>query len=145
LSPRKIAEAAADIRNQFGTEYGLASRRIATDGIDVFIHYLETDEIARAGDRQMPIREVISDYLRYILWDEADDFPTRLTLRMYDPAVAAVVIDPRFAWGAPIVEPAKVPLTAVLGMWRAGESPNVVAEEYGLTVEQVKALIRVAA
>jgi uncharacterized protein (DUF433 family) len=145
LSPTKIADAAAEVREQFDTEYGLASRRIATDGVDVFIHYLETDEIARAGDRQMPFRELINDYLHYILWEEGDDFPTRLTLRMYDPAVAEVVIDPRFAWGAPIVEPAKIPVAAVLGMWRAGESPDVVASEYGLTVEQVQALVRVAA
>ena len=145
LSPEKIRDAAADIRAEFGTEYGLATRRIATDGVDVFVHHLDSDELARAGDKQMPIRQVINDYLRYIVWDDDDDYPKRLTLRKYDPAVAHVVIDPRFAWGAPIIEPAKVPVTAVLGMWRAGETPDVVADEYGLSVEQVEALIRVAA
>ena len=145
MSPDKIRSAAADIRAEFGTEYGLATRRIATDGIDVFVHYLDTDEIARAGDRQMPIRQVIDDYLRYIVWDEDDEFPARLTLRKYDPAVATVVIDPRFAWGAPIVEPARVTVDTILGMWRGGETPDVVADEYGLSVEQVEALIRVAA
>ena len=145
LSPNKIKNAAADVRAEFGTEYGLATRRIATDGVDVFVHYLDSDEIARAGDRQMPIRQIIDDYLRYIVWDEDDDFPKRLTLRKYDPAVATVVIDPRFAWGAPIVEPAKVTVDTILGMWRGGETPDVVADEYGLSVEQVQALIRVAA
>jgi uncharacterized protein (DUF433 family) len=145
LPTHKIQAAAADVRTQFGTEYGLATRRIATDGVDVFVHYLDTDEIARAGDRQMPIRQVIDDYLRYIVWDEDDEFPARLRLRRYDPAVAEVVIDPQFAWGAPIVEPAKVTVDAVLGMWRAGETPDVVADEYGLTLEQVQTLIRVAA
>jgi uncharacterized protein (DUF433 family) len=145
LPTSKIQAAAADIRTQFKTEYGLANRRIATDGVDVFVHYLDSDEIARAGDRQMPIRQVIDDYLRYIVWDEDDEFPARLRLRRYDPAVAEVVIDPRFAWGAPIVEPAKVTVDTILGLWRAGEAPDVVADEYGLTVEQVQALIRVAA
>lgn len=95
----------------------------------------------------MPIRQVIDDYLRYITWDPdgADEFALRLTLRAYDPAVAEVVIDPRFAWGAPIVLPAQVPVEAVLGMWRAGEKPDVVAAEYGLSIGQVNALIRVAA
>jgi uncharacterized protein (DUF433 family) len=141
----RIREAAADIRDQFGTEYGLATRRIATDGIDIFVHYLDRDEVARAGDRQMPIRTVIDDYLKYIVWDDDDEFPRRLTLRRYDPAVAEVVIDPRFAWGAPIVEPAKVTVETVLGMWRAGESTAVVADEYGLSIAQVEALVRVAA
>ena len=49
LSTEKIREAAGEIRRQFRMEYGLASRRIATDGVDVFIHYLDTDELARAG------------------------------------------------------------------------------------------------
>lgn len=93
----------------------------------------------------MPFRQIIDDYLRYIVCDEGDDFPKRLTLRKYDPAVATVVIDPRFAWGAPIVEPAKVTVDTILGMWRGGESPDVIADECGLSVEQVKALIRVAA
>lgn len=133
------------IRREFATEYGLASRRIATDGVDVFIHYLDEDEIARVGDQQTPIREVINDYLRYIRWEGDDDLPIRLTLRRFDPAVAEVVIDPRFAWGAPIVEPAKIRVADVLGMWRAGESPDTIADDYGLNVEQVRALIRVAA
>jgi uncharacterized protein (DUF433 family) len=146
LSTDKIRDAAGEIRQQFATEYGLASRRIATDGVDVFIHYLDSDDLARVGDRQMPLRQVISDYLRYIVWtDDDDEFPGRLTLRKYDPDVAEVVIDPRFAWGAPIVEPSKVPVTAVLGMWRAGETFDVVADEYGLSVDQVRALVRVAA
>jgi uncharacterized protein (DUF433 family) len=145
IPAHKIREAAADIREQFGTEYGLATRRIATDGVDVFIHHLDSDEVARAGDRQMPIRAVIDEYLKYIVWDEEDDFPKRLTLRRYDPEIAEVVIDPRFAWGAPIVEPAKVPVDAVLSMWRAGEPPDVVADEYGLSIDQVNTLIRVAA
>ncbi|MEV6690466.1 DUF433 domain-containing protein [Micromonospora sp. NPDC051196] len=144
LSSRKIADAAATVRIQFGTEYGLATRKIATDGIDVFVHYLDSDELARASDGQMPIRQIVENYLQYIAWDD-DGFAKRLTLRRYDPAVAQVVIDPRFAWGAPIVEPAKVTVDTILGMWRGGESPDVVASEYGLSVEQVEALIRVAA
>ncbi|WP_203837388.1 DUF433 domain-containing protein [Winogradskya humida] len=144
LNPRAIAAAAAEVRAEFGTEYGLATRRIATDGIDVFIHYLDSDELHRATDRQIPIRSVVEDYLKYVTWDD-DGFAQRLILRRYDPAVAQVVIDPRFAWGAPIIEPAKVPVDAVLGMWRAGESYEVVADEYGLSVDQVEALVRVAA
>ena len=87
---------------------------------------------------------MVEDYLKYVTWDD-DGFAQRLTLRRYDPAVAQVVIDPRFAWGAPIVEPAKVTVDAVVGMWRGGEPYDVVADEYGLSVEQVEALVRVAA
>ncbi|MDI5939221.1 MULTISPECIES: DUF433 domain-containing protein [Micromonospora] len=144
LGKDKIRDAAAEIRNVFGNPYGLADRRIATDGIDVFVHYVDTDELARAGDRQMPIREVISDYLNYIVWEPSDAYPARLRLRQY-PDTAQVVIDPRFGWGAPVVARNKVPVEAVVGMWRAGESSETVADEYGLTVDEVEAVVRVAA
>ncbi|GAA1811365.1 DUF433 domain-containing protein [Planosporangium flavigriseum] len=143
LPTTKIRAAATDVRELFGTEYGLATRRIATDGLDIFVHYLDSDEIARAGDRQMPIRRVIDDYLKYVVWDD-DDFPKRLILKQYDPDIAKVVIDPRFAWGAPILQASKTPVEAIVGMWRAGETADVVADEYGLTRDQVEAIVRVA-
>ncbi|QOC91417.1 DUF433 domain-containing protein [Micromonospora craniellae] len=144
LGKDKIRDAAAEIRRVFGSPYGLADQRIATDGIDVFVHYVDTDELARAGDQQMPIREVISDYLKCIVWEPSDAYPARLRLRQY-PDNAQVIIDPRFGWGAPVVARTKVPVEAVVGMWRAGESSEVVADEYGLTVDEVEAVVRVAA
>jgi uncharacterized protein (DUF433 family) len=144
LSMSKIGAATAEVREMFDTEYGLATRRIATDGIDVFVHYLESDEVVRVGDRQMPIRRVIDDYLQYIAWDD-DDFAKRLTLKQYDPHIARVVIDPQFGWGSPVVEPAQVTVEAIVGLWKAGETPDVVADNYGLTREQVEAIVRVAA
>ncbi|MGW0434930.1 DUF433 domain-containing protein [Micromonospora sp. NPDC003197] len=144
LSKRKIRAAAGEIRKRFGNPYGLADRRIATDGIDIFVYYVESDELARVGDQQMPIREVIADYLNYIAWDTSDEYPVSLRLRYY-PDEAEVIIDPRFGWGAPVIARTKVPVDAVVGMWRAGESSDVVADEYGLTVDEVETVVRVAA
>jgi len=144
LSKEKIRDAAEEIRKIVGNPYALADRRIATDGVDVFVHYVDSDELARVGDQQMPIREVIRDYLNYIVWEPADVYPARLRLPQYRGAVE-VVIDPRFGWGAPVIARTKVPVDAVVGMWRAGESSDVVADEYGLTVGEVEAVVRVAA
>jgi hypothetical protein len=102
LTKSKVRQAAADVRKEFDTPYGLATKRIATDGVDIFIHYAD-DNLARIGDGQQPIREIINDYLRYISWDADDEFPARLRLRQY-PDVAPVIIDPRFGRGAPVVE-----------------------------------------
>lgn len=143
LSKAAIREAATAVRREFGTPYALATRRIATDGVDIFIHYAENDELARARDAQRPIREVIGGYLRYITWDEADEFPQRLRLRQYSD-VAPVIIDPRFGWGAPVLCSNKVPVEAVVGLWQAGEPLETVAEEYGLTRAEVEAVCRTA-
>jgi uncharacterized protein (DUF433 family) len=75
--------------------------------------------------------------------DAADNFPARLQLRQY-PEVAPVIIDPRFGWGAPVVEATKVPVDAVVDLWLAGEPLEDVADEYGMTREQVEAVCRTA-
>lgn len=143
LSKKKIREAAAAVRREFKTSYGLATRRIATDGIDIFISYAD-DELLRAHDGQAPIREIIDAHLRYITWDDVDGSPTRLTLQQY-PEVAPVVIDPRFGWGAPVITTNNVQVDMVVQLWRSGESLDAVAQEYGITRDVAEAICRIAA
>jgi uncharacterized protein (DUF433 family) len=143
LSKRKIRDAAGEVRRSFDTPFALATRRIATDGIDIFVHYAD-DDVARVGDQQLPIRELIGNYLHYISWDADDEIAATLRLRQY-PDIAPVVIDPRFGWGAPVVESTKVPVDAVVDLWFAGESLDDVAFEYDMTRDQVEAICRAAA
>jgi uncharacterized protein (DUF433 family) len=133
---RKIAE---EVRKRYRTPYGLATKRFATDGIDVYLE--EHGELARVWDGQTPIREVIADNLRYIEWDDTDGYPVRLRLRQY-PDVAPVIIDPRFGWGSPVIESNRVPVESVASLWPAGESIHSVAYEYDLRDEQVEAIVR---
>src|SRR5699024_4086690 len=113
-----IRQAALEVREEFGTEFALASPRIVTDGVDLFIRH-SADAYTRVGDQQVPIREVLEDYLRDISFD-TDGSPSRLRLRRYADA-AEVIIDPRFAWGAPVEAEQKFPVHAVVDLWRAGE------------------------
>jgi uncharacterized protein (DUF433 family) len=140
LTKQKIRDAAAEVRRAFDTPYALATQKITTDGVDIFVHYAD-DELARVGDGQRPFREVIDDYLHYISWDVSDGFAGSLRLRQYAD-VAPVIIDPRFGWGAPVVAATKVPVDAVVDLWLAGESLEDVAYEYGMTREQVEAICR---
>ncbi|MGM1062309.1 DUF433 domain-containing protein [Saccharothrix sp. Mg75] len=142
LTKRKIRDAAAAVRTEFGTPYGLATQQIVTDGLDIFLHYADGD-LARVGDRQRPIREVLDGYLRYIAWDAEDGFASSLRLRQY-PDIAPVVIDPLFGWGAPVVQENRVPVDAVVRMWLAGDSLKDVAHEYDLAPDQVEAICRAA-
>jgi uncharacterized protein (DUF433 family) len=143
LSKKKIRDAAAAVRREFNTSYGLASRRIATDGIDIFVSYAD-DDLVRAHDGQAPIREIINDHLRYIDWDDVDGSPARLTLRQYAD-IAPVVIDPRFGWGMPVITTSNVQVDMIVQLWRAGESLDAVAQEYGLTRDVAEAICRIAA
>lgn len=140
ITKRRVREIAEQVRRDYDTPYGLATKKFATDGIDV---YLEEDgELSRVHDGQRPIREVIASDLRYISWDRAANLPSRLRLRQY-PDIARVIIDPRFGWGSPVVEANRVPVDAVADLWLAGESIHAVAYEYDLNDEQVEAICRV--
>jgi uncharacterized protein (DUF433 family) len=142
LRKHKIRDAAEAVRREFKTPYGLATRKIVTDGVDIFLDYADGD-IARVGDQQRPIREVLDSYLKYIGWDSNDEFASTLKLRQY-PDVAPVIIDPRFGWGAPVIEANHVPVDAVVNMWLAGDSLEEVAYEYDLTPEQAESICRAA-
>jgi uncharacterized protein (DUF433 family) len=141
LSKADIRRAALEVRRVFGTPYALATRRVVTDGVDIFVRYSH-DELARVGDKQVPIREVLEDHLKDISFE--GDMPTRLKLRRYEGA-AEVIIDPRFAWGAPVIADRRIPVHAVVDLWKAGEPMSVVAEEFELTPGTVEAICRVAA
>lgn len=143
LSKHQIRAVVADVRKDFGNEYALATKHIATDGIDVFIQYVD-GEMSRAGDRQIPIREVITDYLRYVTFDAYDgEYASRLRLKSFGDD-APVIIDPRFGWGAPVIEKNGVPVRAVIDLWSAGEPMRAVADEYDLTVEEVESICQAA-
>ena len=140
LRMTEIREAAAAVRRAFDTPYGLVSKRIATDGVDIFIDH-GLGDLRRARDGQTPIHEVVADYLRYLSWDAGDDFPSSLRLRQY-PDTVPVVIDPRFGHGLPVVASNRVPVKAVTDLWDAGESIDDIAYEYGMAAEEVEELCR---
>jgi uncharacterized protein (DUF433 family) len=141
FTKRQIADTVADVRDNFGTDFALASRRIVTDGIDIFIEHNE-GEFARVGDHQVLIRDVVGDYLRYITWATDSEYAARLRLPSFSDD-APVVIDPRFGWGVPVVERNKVPVRAVIDLWASGEPLAVVADEYGLTEAEAEEICRV--
>lgn len=142
LSLAMVETAAAAVRQEFGDPYALASRRIATDGVDIFVRFAD-GSLARAEDGQPPIQETIDGYLKFIGWDD-EGTPRALRLPAYSKG-ATVIIDPRFAWGAPVIEESRTPVDEIVGLWRAGDSIDGIAEEFGLTADEVENVLRVAA
>lgn len=132
-----IEDAARLVREEFDDPYALAQKRIATDGVAVFVRMAD-ESLIQSHDRQEAIRVVLEHHLRYITWDSLGE-PRRLRLPGYPPD-ADVIIDPAFAWGGPVLAESKVSVEALAQMWRAGETIAGIAEEYDLpelTVEHV--------
>ncbi|MDO9458472.1 DUF433 domain-containing protein [Nocardioides sp.] len=137
----EVRKAAAIVREEFGDEYALATQRIATDGVDLFVR-LADDSMLQVKHQQLGIREVLDGYLHYVTWDD-EGRPAQLRLSQY-PDAAAVIIDPRFGWGSPVLASSKVPVDAVLQLWRNGDPMADVAAEYGLITDVVEGVLRAA-
>jgi uncharacterized protein (DUF433 family) len=131
---RQILEAAEGIRRDFNDDFGLVRPNIGHDGVEIFIEV--GPDLYRAKDRQQVIRETVEDFTRCIQWKGND--PQRLKLEHF----GNVILDPRFGWGRPVVEDSKVPLEAILGLWRAGETLSTIAHEFEMKPRDVERLVQ---
>jgi uncharacterized protein (DUF433 family) len=139
-----IRHAVQLVRSQFGDEYALASRRIANDGVTLFINVGAESglrEWMRARDGQGTLRGTVEQSLRQIDWG-SDGFARRLHLPKYKGA--DVIVDPRFGLGQPVLRDQKVRVVDLVESWWGGDSLDVIAHEYRVPVDQVEATIRAA-
>ena len=56
-----------------------------------------------------------------------------------------VVVDPAVRFGKPVIKGTRVPVELVIGKLAGGMSMETVANEYGITAEDVRAALRYAA
>jgi uncharacterized protein (DUF433 family) len=139
----RIRPALNRLAEQFGREYVLVAPNLATDGIDVLWDFSRTEEgqgLMEGHTGQMVMREIVEDYLRYLTWAD-DGFPRMLELRHCQPS--KVVIDPYRAFGQPIFEGSRTRVRDVANMLNAGEDPQVVADELGVSLGDVRTAARV--
>ena len=139
----KIRPALKALQAEFGREYALLSPNLATDGIDVLWDFSRTKQgqgLMVGHTRQLVMREIVEDFLRYITWAE-DSYPRALELRYCQPS--KVVMDPYRAFGQPFFEGSRARVWDVANMLKAGEDPQVVADEHGVSIDDVRTAARV--
>lgn len=143
VRPRRIRPALERLRQEFG-EYALVARELATDGVDVLWDFSRTSQgegVIEGMTGQHVMREIIQDYLKYVVWED-DEYPRRL--RLMDTGRHRVVIDPYRFFGQPFFTESGVRVADVAGMLKADESPEVVADEFGIDVDSVRTAARLA-
>jgi uncharacterized protein (DUF433 family) len=89
---------------------------------------------------QLAMRKLFEDHLQRVEWDEWQ-FPVRLypfTTASQPTAERSIAIDPKIAFGRPIVRRAGVSTAAIVDRIDAGETVAALAEHYGLTVAEIE-------
>ena len=136
---------------ELGLEHALASRRLYTDGAEVLFDYAthagDTPEGDSARDlvvvrnNQRVFSEVVQSYLQRVDF-AADGYAQLIRLPQY--RASEVTIDPDHGFGRPRFSRAGASVEDVIDLFRAGEPVDAVADEYGLSRDEVEDAIRVA-
>ncbi|MBP2323035.1 uncharacterized protein (DUF433 family) [Kibdelosporangium banguiense] len=148
---QRIRPALEQLGNQFDLSHALANRRLYTDGAEVLFDYAEgTDDpgLVRAARELVVVRngqrvfnEVVDAYLQRLEFD-SEGYVRLMRLPAY--AVADVVVDPARGFGQPIFAHGGVRLEDALGLFRAVEPLDVVADEYGIPRDHLEDAVRIA-
>lgn len=146
---QNVRKALEYVEGEMRIEHPLASQRILSDGIELFWEYQERHRgevvlvnIARGGQRAYP--EAVMRYLREIEWGK-DTFASRWWPGSAMAGAGGVVVDPRRAFGSPVIAGTGIRTEDVFLRFSAGEPLSELAEDYGLSLDQAEAAIRAEA
>lgn len=139
----RLRRAHAYLRRAFGAEHPFAQFRFKSDGVHVLA------ELAGPADADL----VAADGQGQIVWTAAlterfdqFDYESGLARRWYPRGrEAGIVVDPRLAFGAPVVAGTGVPTRAVVQRQRAGMATQEIERDLGLAEAQVLAALELEA
>ncbi len=142
---QRIRPAVAKLSAEIGLDHALASQRVYTDGAELIFDYAaQSDDeelltVVRTG--QQHFAEIIRGYLKRITYGD-DGWAERLRLPAY--ARAEVTVDPRQAFGQPLVVHGGARVEDLVDRFQAGDGFAEIAGDFGVPAEEVEDVIRVA-
>lgn len=143
VSPHRVRAAIQLAREMLDEERPLSTARFRTDGRDIFIQVVETDERGEKRERllnlfrrQYEFKQIIEPLLKTVEFD-SDGIPF-----LWWPLGrrANVVVDPARAFGQPIDAASSVP-TAILAAAARQEGVQIAARAYDVSVSSVRRAI----
>jgi len=144
VSLQKVRKALDFVQKRLDTVRPLADVRFETDGVDLFVRELERlVNVSREG--QLEIEPVLRQFLKRIKRD-----PAGVPIKLYPftrkaastDAPAPVEIDPRIAFGRPVLVGRGVPTAVLADRFKAGDSLVDLARDYDTSAEHIEEAIR---
>jgi uncharacterized protein (DUF433 family) len=139
----KIREAIHYLRQHFGSNHPLSEQRFQTDGIDLFVEkFGRLIDVTQSG--QITLRELLKAHLHRVEHDHTGAavrlYPFTRKRDLHEPKV--VVIDPHISYGRPVLAGTGIPTAVVAERYKAGESIDELAEDYGRSRKEIEEAIR---
>ena len=131
------------LKSKFGSAHPLADHKFETNGVDLFIErYGELISVSEGG--QLAVREFLQAHLRRIEWDTRG-----VPIRLYPftrigeiEQPKNIVIDPFISFGRAVISGTGVSTELVAERFKAGESADELAKDYGCDREKIEEAIR---
>ena len=149
VSMQRVRRALEYVAKEMREPHPLASERILTDGADLFWEFLTREpadlhlvNLNKGGQKAFP--EAVMRYLREVEWGK-DQVASRWWPGATRPGRGLVVVDPRRAFGAPVVARTGIRTADIFQRFAAGEPVAELADDYGLSIDKVEAAIRAEA
>ena len=149
VSMQKVRRALDYVRREMDLDHPFATKRILSDGVELFLEYQESHprelvlvNIVRGGQRAFP--EAVMRYLNEIEWGR-DTYASRWWPGAGTPGAGPVVVDPKRAFGSPVISGTGIRTEDVFLRFSAGEHLSELADDYGLSLEQAEAAVRAEA
>ena len=131
------------LKKEFSSPHPLADHKFETNGVDLFVErFGQFMSVSQGG--QLAVRELLEAHLRRIDRDEKG-FPLRLypfTRVGETEQPKNIVIDPFISFGRAVITGTGVSTELVAERFKAGESADELANDYGCDREKIEEAIR---
>lgn len=142
VSLQKVRRALAYVGKELGKQRPLIEQDFSTDGVGLFVeHYGNLIDASQQG--QTAMRQILEAGLTRIERDDAGLAVRLFPWRTKDPnELRVVAVDPRIAFGQPVLASTRVPVEVVFDRFRAGDTIAHLAEDYRVEPTKIEDLVR---
>ncbi|OFW39422.1 MAG: hypothetical protein A3J29_20655 [Acidobacteria bacterium RIFCSPLOWO2_12_FULL_67_14b] len=142
---RRVRRAINYLAERYGHKHPLIDEKMETDGSHLFIEKLgQLENISENG--QLAMRAVLDVHLKRIEWNNRGIpvrmFPFTRAGGNLSSAPKSIAIDPRVAFGRPVIAGSRVPTAEIAERFTAGDSHETLVRDYGLRPQDIDEAIR---
>jgi len=139
----RVRQAVEYLKNKLGSKHPLAEQKFVTDGVDLFVEaFGQLVNISREG--QLAIKDLIESYLQRVERDRIGApirlYPFTRERKPDEPRI--IVIDPSISFGRPALVGTGIATTIIAQRYKAGESIEELAKDYGRSISHIQEAIR---